>query len=296
MSHLPSLSALRSFQAAARHQSFTLAADELSLTQGAISRQVRELEEAMGLRLFRRAGRAVQLTDAGRAFAADLEHDLGRLKQSVARAIAAGDGARILSIAVLPTFGSRWLMPRLPEFRTRHPEIELSFMSRTEPFDLEAERCDLAIHFGHAEWPGARLTPLCPEDLLAVAAPGFLRAHDIRDAEDLGLAPLLHLSSRPSAWTDFMAEFGAEGRPARSGMQFDQFSLMISACVQGLGAALLPSYLIEEELDSGALDCVARASSVRSGSYHIATPLGADRPETRAFVEWIIRQVPRRAA
>jgi len=294
MSHLPSLSILRSFTAAARHQSFTLASEELGLTQGAVSRQVRELEALIGARLFRRVGRAVQLTQAGRTFAAELDGDLHRLRQTVARAVAAGDGAQILSVAVLPTFGSRWLIPRLPEFRAANPGIELSFSSHTEPFDLEAERCDLAIHFGHAEWPGARLTPLCPENLLAVAAPAFVTSHDIQSSADIASAPLLHLTSRPTAWTDFMTQIGRDERPGRAGMQFDQFSLMIAACVQGLGAALLPSYLIEEELDSGTLSQVASAPSSQMGSYHIATPLGASRTEARIFIDWLRRQVPRR--
>lgn len=296
MLHLPSLATLRCFAAAARHQSFTLAAEELGLTQGAVSRQVRDLEALIGARLFRRAGRAVQLTDAGASLAADVDDDLTRLTRSVARAVAAGDGAQLVSVAVLPTFGARWLMPRIAGFRRAHPDIQLSFQSRTEPFDLDAERCDVAIHFGHADWPGADLVPLCPENLLAVAAPGFIAQHDIRGIGDLTGAPLLHLTSRPTAWDDVMTLCEVGDTPGRAGMQFDQFSLMIAACAQGLGAALLPGYLIEDEMDSGVLDLVARAPSARMGSYHIATPVGAPRPATRAFVDWLTRQVPPDAA
>jgi len=294
--HLPSLAALRSFETAARHESFTLAAEELGLTQGAVSRQVRDLEAAIGARLFRRVGRAVRLTEAGRVFADDLGRDLGSLRQTVTRAVAAGDGARALSIAVLPTFGSRWLMPRLEDFRNRHPDIALSFISRTEPFDLGTVRCDLAIHFGPAEWPGAKLTPLCPEDLLAVAAPAFIARHTITGPGDLLGAPLLHLASRPGAWAAFRAHLGEADTGPLRGMQFDQFALITAAAVAGLGAALLPSYLIEAELDRGQLRRIARAPTGGASAYHLAEPLGAAKRETAQFVAWLRRQVPRRGA
>lgn len=293
---LPSLPVLRSFDAAARHQSFTMAAEELGLTQGAISRQVRELEELIGVRLFARVGRRVQLTPAGRAFARDLVGDLARLRHSVTRAVAAGDGGSILSVAVLPTFGSRWLMPRLPDFCARHPDIQLSFSSRGEPFDMQEERCDVAIHFGLADWPGAQLAPLCPENLRAVASPGFLDQHGIRQPADLCHAPLLQLSSRPDAWAAFFAAQGQEVTRAGAGMLFDQFSLMISAALQGLGAALLPVYLIEDELGQGSLRSVAAVGSPQEASYHIATPLGGTSREAASFVSWLRRQVPRRRA
>lgn len=295
-SPLPSLPVLRSFEAAARHQSFTMAAEELGLTQGAISRQVRELEEFIGARLFARVGRSVQLTQAGRGFARDLGGDLARLRQSVTRAVAAGDGGSILSVAVLPTFGSRWLMPRLPDFCARHPDIQLSFSSRGEPFDLQEARCDVAIHFGRADWPGAQLTPLCPENLRAVAAPAFIERHGIQRPADLCHAPLLQLSSRPDAWAGFFAAQAQDATRAGAGMLFDQFSLMISAALQGLGAALLPVYLIEDELSQGSLCAVAAVGSPLEASYHIATPLGGTSREAASFVSWLRRQVPRRRA
>ena len=170
--HLPSLALLRSFESAARHQSFTQAAEELHLTQSAISRQVRELEETMGVPLFRRLGRRVVLTDAGRLFAADIAVDLDRLRQTSLRAIAAGDNRTTLRIATLPTFAARWLIPRLPSFEAANPDVEISLATRLEPFDLLTERFDLAIHYGAADWPNAHLTLLCREEMIVVSAPG----------------------------------------------------------------------------------------------------------------------------
>ena len=170
--HLPSHAILRSFEAAARHESFTLAGEELHLSQSAISRQVRELERIVGTDLFHRAGRRVVLNKAGRDLAGQLAIDLERLRQTVFRAMTAGDQGGVLRVGVLPTFASRWLIPRLPDFARRHPGIRINLSARTAPFDLAEERFDMAIHFGQPDWPGAQMRHLCDETLLAVAAPG----------------------------------------------------------------------------------------------------------------------------
>ncbi|MDA0961354.1 MAG: LysR family transcriptional regulator [Proteobacteria bacterium] len=290
---LPSLAALRAFEAAARHESYTRAAEELGVTQGAVSRQVRDLETALGLRLFRREGRAVRLSPAGQALAGELSHDLTRLTGTIARAIAAGRQATLLSIAVLPTFAARWLIPRLPDFRAHHPGIELSLDSRSDPFDLRRDRCDLAIHFGRPEWPGAQLRPLCPEDLVAVAAPALIDRHAIAAPADLLRAPLLHLASRPHLWERFR-DAHADGAGALPGMRMDQFAMIISAACAGLGAALLPTYLIEEELTSRRLMRIADGPVSEGEAYWLATPMGAANPVAVLFSNWIARQVSRR--
>lgn len=290
---LPSLSALRAFEAAARHESYTRAAEELGVTQGAVSRQVRDLESALGLALFRREGRAVRLSPAGQALAGELAGDLDRLTGTIARAIAAGQQATLLSIAVLPTFAARWLIPRLPDFRARHPGIELDLTSRSDPFDLRRDRCDIAIHFGRPEWPGAQLRPLCPEDLVAVAAPALIDRHAIAAPADLLRAPLLHLASRPHLWERFR-DAHADGAGALPGMRMDQFAMIIAAACAGLGAALLPTYLIEEERISGALRVIAEGPRAGGEAYYLATPLGTSSPAAALFSNWIVRQVSRR--
>jgi len=291
---LPSLSVLQSFDAAARHQSFTSGAEELGVTQGAVSRQVRELEAIIGTRLFKRVGRAVQLTRAGNALSSSLSCDLERMRQTLSRAVLAGEGALILTIAVLPTFGARWLIPRLPDFHARNPDIQLNFISRSEPFNLVEARCDMAIHFGRADWPGAQLAPLCPENLVAVATPDFLSRYQINRPQDLFDAPLLHLASRPDAWAHFQRALSAEPSRISPGIQFDQFSMIISAALSGLGVGLLPSYLIESEIAAGTLAIVCEVPSDTRDSYFMVTPLGETSPEASHFVAWIRRQVSRR--
>lgn len=292
-SHLPSLAVLRCFEAAAKHQSFTAAAEELGLTQGAISRHVKELEEQVGAALFRREGRGVRLTDAGQNLARDLFDDLERLRRTMSHAVAAGSSTQLLSIAVLPTFGSRWLMPRLPDFKKGREDLELVVYSRTEPFDLAESGIDLAIHFGGDDWPGAQLTPLCPEGLVAVASPEMIEMFDVRGPEDIFRMPLLHISSRPLLWEKFRQTMPGLETPARKGSYFDQFSLVIAAAVAGLGAAILPTYLIEDEIKSGALLQIAAVPDFFGRSYFIATAAGANKPLAQQFSNWIRKQVRR---
>ncbi len=291
---LPSLASLRSFEAAARHQSFTNAAAELNVSQGAVSRQVKELEQTLGLSLFRRVGRAVRLTHAGRALARDLRRDLKGLSNTISRARLAANDAVAIRLAVLPTFGDRWLLPRLKQFLLQHPRIRLSIATRLQPFDLEAEGFDMAIHFGRPDWPDATLTLLCDETMLAVAAPGFIAEHALEDRQNMPRAPRLSLASRPRAWGQWFEQCGlADGHRAPL-IEFDQFNLIITAACQGMGMALLPQYLIEPELESGALVALAASSLKTANSYYIARPRGDDSEATSTLCDWLLQCVARK--
>lgn len=287
MQHLPSLSVLRSFEAAAKHQSFTRAAEELHVTQGAISRMVRELEGAVGVALFRPAGRGVALTDAGRSLAEQLHGDLNRLRLTMQNASAAGDGMRTLSIGVLPTFGSRWLAPRLARFRAVHPDIEFALHSRSEPFDMARDGIDLAIHYGRKEWVDGTLTELCPEDLVVVASPVMAERYEITAPSDIKAMPLLHLQTRANTWEVYFDGLGLSPGVARKGTVFDQFSTMIAAAIHGLGAAIVPTYLIEAELAQGTLVVLDQPESP-DDMYYVVTPKGVANPDAAQFRDWII--------
>lgn len=289
---LPSLAVLRCFEAAARRESFTLAAEELHLTQSAVSRQVRELEQTVGFPLFRRVGRRVVLSEAGRRFADELGTDLERLRQTVYQTIAAGDERRALRIASLPTFANRWLIPRLERFEAANPDIVVSIGTRLEPFDFHRERFDLAIHFGSEDWPDTRMVRLCDEAVVAVAAPEFVERHELTGPTDLASVPLLHLDSRPYAWREWFRAAGLSGEPALRGKWFDQFSMIITAAVASLGAGLLPAYLIEEELHTGRLVRIGDTALHTDKSYFVVTPAGERDELCRRFIEWIRGQVP----
>ncbi|BCG76194.1 transcriptional regulator [Mesorhizobium sp. 113-1-2] len=286
--NLPSYPLLRSFECAARHESFTQAAEELHLTQSAVSRQVKELEETIGVRMFRRVGRRVTLTEAGRRFAADLAVDLENLKQSVARAIAAGERNATLRIAILPTFAIRWLIPRLGTFLNDHPSVEIRLETRTVPFDLIREHFDLAIHFGKANWPDARLNKLFDEEMLPVASPKFRDTYSASDPARLAEAPLLHLITRESAWMDWFAIKGNSGKQQMSGRHFDQFSMIISAAVCSIGAALIPRYLIEMELECGVLIPLSDTPLKTHNSYFAVSAAGDVNPQVNAFTRWLM--------
>ncbi|RWI87871.1 MAG: LysR family transcriptional regulator [Mesorhizobium sp.] len=290
--NLPSYALLRSFECAARHESFTQAAEELHLTQSAVSRQVKELEDMMGATLFRRVGRRVALTEAGRRFAADLAIDLKNLRQSVVRAIAVGEQST-LRIGILPTFASRWLIPRLATFLGDHPDIEIRLETRTLPFDITRERFDIAIHFGKADWPDARMTKLFDEEMLPVASPKFRDRHMATEPARLAEAPLLHLITRESAWIDWFAMNKISDRRLLTGRHFDQFSMIISAAAASLGAALLPKYLIETELDSGILIPLSDMPLKTHNSYFVVSAAGDVNPQVNAFTRWLMSAAKR---
>lgn len=293
-SSLPSHTVLRSFEAAARHQSFTLAAAELNLTQGAISRQVKELEQVVGTELFRRVGRRVVLTMAGRNFASDLAIDLKNLERSLSRAISAGAMGTALRVASLPTFANRWLIPRLPAFFADNPDIEISFSTRQEPFDLSAEHFDMAIHFGQENWPDANMRALCSEQLIAVSSPDFRDMHDIQSLSDLANAPLLHMSSRPTAWLDYFGKADLSVTGIAKGKYFDQFNMIISAAIASLGCALLPTYLVESEIANGALVQLGDAVMNTDNHYYLVTPLGQQNANVDRLQQWMLDSVTRR--
>lgn len=291
---MPSLSALRAFECAARHGSFTLAAEELHLTQSAVSRQIKELEGGLGFTLFRRNGRRVALTDAGSRFAQDLSVDLDRLKQTVTRAVAAGNDKTVLRIATLSTFACRWLIPRLPDFEAKHPDIEISLAARLHPFNFEEERFDLAIHHGTDDWPDTQMSLLCREEILPVCAPDFRDKHGLDDLSALAEAPLLHLETRLGQWGEWLRLIGEDAPPAPRGKIYDQWSMVIAAAAAGLGVGLVPQYLIEDELAQGALVVLSDTPLPSENAYYIVTPAGTSNPLVHRFNTWVKTKVKRR--
>lgn len=289
--YLPSHAILRSFECAARHESFTLAAEELHLTQSAVSRQVKELEDIIGTALFRRVGRRVVLTPAGRTLFKDLSVDLENIRQTVMRAISAGATGAAIRVATLPTFACRWLIPRLSDFTAQHGEIKINFATRLEPFDMNREHFDLAVHFGREDWPGTDMQLLCSETMIAVASPEFRARHAVTTIADLVRVPLLHLETRPAIWEDFFAHAGLPGRRARAGQYFDQFTLVIAGAVASLGAALLPTYLIEQELAEGSLVQLDGMALTTGNNYYLVTPAKTENAHVAAFTSWMKRCV-----
>ncbi|WP_444870533.1 LysR family transcriptional regulator [Rhodobacter capsulatus] len=196
---LPSLSLLQAFETAARTQSITAAAAELSLTQSAVSRQIRALEAQLGTELFHRERQTIRLTQGGAAYAREIRAALQKIS-TASLTLRANPGGGTLTLAILPTFGTRWLAPRLPDFLAAHPGITLNLVTRLTQFDFATEAVDAAIHFGVPDWPGAECTWLRGEHVVPACSPDLAARHGFATLQELRAAPLLHLTSRPDAW------------------------------------------------------------------------------------------------
>jgi len=261
----PSMSSLLAFEASARTESFTRAAQQLSLTQSAVSRQVQALEELLGVPLFQRIGRRVVLTDVGRMYRRELAGPLERIRSATLQAIAFQAGGGTLHLAVLPTFGSKWLMPRLPEFHARHPEVLVHVHARTD-LDLEESGMDAAIVVGDGKWPGVRAHHLVDEEMVPVIGPRVARQEPIRTVDDLLRYPLLQVVTRPTAWRDWFSKHGYTGDALKLGPQFDVTSHLIQAVSAGMGIGLVPKVLVEDELRAGTLVNAFAAQADLSGN------------------------------
>ncbi|MBT8040162.1 MAG: LysR family transcriptional regulator [Gammaproteobacteria bacterium] len=287
---LPSMSMLRAFDAAARSENFTEAAAELALTQGAISRQVRALEAQLDARLFARVGKTVQLTEAGRRYAQEVEKALQTVRLASLDAMTHRRGGT-LNLAILPTFGTRWLMPRFPAFLKAHPEITVNFATKLSPFDFKREDLHAAIHYGRTDWPNTESTFLMREETVPVGAPSLLRESSLTAPADLYEMPLLHLATRHRAWQEWFRVAGLD-RPIPVGMVFEEIATIAQATVAGLGLALLPRFLIEGELERSELQVVLDRPLKSSFAYYLVTPVDrAGYAPVRAFREWLLGQI-----
>jgi LysR family transcriptional regulator, glycine cleavage system transcriptional activator len=286
---LPPTAMLAAFEAAARTGSFTHAGVELNLTQSAISRQVRALEERLGADLFVRERQAVKLTEAGLSYAREIREALKHIGDA-SMAIRASPKATSLNLAILPSFGSRWLIPRLHTFFSQNPDVIINFSTRTTPFEFDAEPFDAAIHYGNPAWMDAESIPLMDESVVPLASPIFATSHNIVSPEDLLSAPLFVLRSRPDAWERWFLANGVY-YDSVNGPLFDQFDAMAAAAKAGLGIALLPAFLFQEEVSRGELVALSEKATPTDGAYHLVWPQNRrDNPTMIRFRDWLARE------
>lgn len=282
------MSALMAFDAAARHASITRAADELALTESAVSRQISQLEDQLGVQLFHRIKKRLSLTRAGAAYARNVGEALERLEKDTFDVMAnEGDGGT-LEIAVLPTVGSLWLIPRMTDFSEQHPKLTVSMSARSSRFLFSETSFDGALCFGSATWPGAESDFLFEEELVVVAGGALLKRSVPWCAETVLRQRLLHLVTRPEAWPSWAAAAGVRGADLLKGPRFELQSMLIGAACAGQGLALLPRFLIEAPLQRGELRIVSDTSLHSEGSYYFAYPEEkAAEPQLRLFREWL---------
>jgi len=293
---LPSTGALEAFEAAARHQSFTKAAEELSVTQSAVCRQVAALESFLDVRLFRRTRRGVMLTEAGLDYSRSVGARLDEVERDTLELMARGGTGSSLELAVVPTFGTRWLLPRLPAFQRAHPHVAVHLSSRTRPFLFADTAFDAAIHAGEtgsAAWPGTEKRFLMSESLIAVASPSLpaLAAGRPQGAGDWARLPLLQQSTRPYAWRQFFDSLGLLVPQPMAGPRLELFSMLTEAAVHGMGVALTPPFFVQEELAQGRLVDIAPRPVGGQRAYSLIWPEEkAELPALQAFAAWLQAQ------
>ena len=287
---LPSIASLRALEALDRLGSASAVAEELSLTQGAVSRQLQALEAQMGTGMVERHQKRLSLTPAASDFAVEIRQALSQIANAALR-LQSAPMAGTLHLAILPTFGMRWLMPRLPEFARLHPEVTLNMSTRLAPFNFASEPFDAALHFGDGDWPGSDRLLLKTEQVLPVAAPSLLPKGRPGDPRSLLGMPLLHIQTRPRAWTEWFASHGVSVSAAIPGTMYDQFSTITQAALHGLGVALMPDYLVEQEIATGRLIPVFGPPVEMSGAYFLVWPQSKARnPALVAFRDWLATQ------
>jgi len=289
---LPPLKTLPSFEVAARHLSFSAAAAELHLTHGAISRQMKSLEDHLGVRVFRRLGRGLELTAAGAALLPAVRTALD-VVEAGALQVSGASRSGALVVSCLPTFLMRWLIPRLYDFKARHPGIDVRLSASSAPVSFERDGIDVAIRLGAGgPWPkGVEALPFLEEEIGPVCSPELSGRRKLKAPADLRQHALLHTDTRPEAWADWAARRGVVGLALEptTGTRFEHFYFMLEAAVSGLGVAMAPRPLVAEDLKLGRL--VAPLGFVPSGRrYHLVYPGEvADSSKVRTFRAWIAR-------
>lgn len=285
---IPSTGAMCAFESAARHQSFTKAADELAVTQSAICRQIGTLEDFLGVKLFRRSRRGVALTEAGVVYSRKVAARLDDFERDTIELMAKGGQGATLELAVVPTFATKWLLPRLPMFYEAHPDITVNLTSQTRPFLFEGTEFDAAIHAGPGIWPGTEGWLLMAESLIAVCSPALIAPRKAVGRADWKRYPLLQQSTRPYAWREWFASRGMEVESDMAGPRLELFSMLSEAAKQGMGIALIPRFLVEDELKRGGLVQVSEHELPSSRSYYLIVP--EQKTENAAlgkFRDWI---------
>ncbi|OCT20902.1 LysR substrate-binding domain-containing protein [Pseudomonas putida] len=287
---IPSTTALVCFEAAARHESFTKAAQELALTQGAVCRQIGGLEGFLNVELFRRSRRGVKLTEAGLSYSRQVSAQLDAVERDTL-SVMRQQGANVIELAVVPTFGTQWLLPRLKDFQQRHPEVTVNLTNRTRPFLFADTTFDAAIYFGDADWSGTQSHRLMGENPVPVCSPQWLDGRDKLDARYIAELPLLQQTTRPYAWRQWFDSLGMSVERDMNGPRYELFSMLGQAAMHEMGIALIPPFLIQRELAEGRLVVANKHALSSDKAYYLMIPeRKVESASLRAFRDWLVMQ------
>tara|TARA_B100000676_G_scaffold50563_1_gene49640 strand:- start:529 stop:1446 length:918 start_codon:yes stop_codon:yes gene_type:complete len=287
---LPPLNALRAFEAAARHLSFTRAAEELNVTQAAVSHQVKALEERLGLRMFERHGRGLWLTEEGEIYLPFLRQAFDLIADGT-DLIVSHDAHGPLSVTMLPTLAVRWFIPRLREFQVKHPEIEVHMVTTERNVDFAREDVDCGIRYGTGDWPGLDSDKLFEDRFIAVCSPEFLaREPPLKELSDLRHQTLLH-ETNDEDWRYWLAALHVKDVDSSRGLFFDSSDLALEAAAAGLGVALGSRIIMQDDLDDGRLVMPFGDRTDENLSHWLVYPKGtARKPKVAAFREWLLEE------
>jgi LysR family glycine cleavage system transcriptional activator len=289
---LPPLNALRAFEAAARHLNFSRAADELSVTPGAVSQQIQNLEDYVGAALFKRTPKGLLLTDAAQTALPALREAFDRLAEAASLLTAAVDGRR-LTLTAPPSFAAKWLVPRLGAFEQGHPQVDVWLSAGIELVDLTAGEVDVAIRYGAGRYAGLEVRRLLGETVIPVISPALLEEQPLASPDDLTNQVLLHdgspdLDDSCPDWPMWLAARGVRGVDGRRGPRFNQSSLVIEAALNGRGVALAKRTLAQADLEAGRLVAPLQIATAVDFAYYLVHPKAKGRlPQVKAFISWI---------
>jgi DNA-binding transcriptional LysR family regulator len=299
---LPSLDLLRGFEAAARHLSFTKAADELHVTQSAVSRQIKTLEDQLGVALFRRLNRALLLTEQGQTLAQAVAGALGGIEQAVARLSVLGDD-RPVTVTASISFAALWLVPRLARFRALHPDIDVRLSANNDVADLTRDGIDVAVRFCEPHKAPAGAVPLTREDVFPVVSPRLLRdrKRPLKTPADLKHHIMLHLADPRGdwpwlTWADWLVALKVPELKPAGALHFSHYDQVVHAAVEGDGVALGRTPLLERQLARGELVAPFRNRVTVTRQYYVLlAPMAHERPRARQFMEWLLAEIRRPA-
>jgi LysR family glycine cleavage system transcriptional activator len=292
---LPPLNALRAFEAAARHLSFTKAAEELFVTQAAVSHQVKALEETLGIQLFRRFNRRLMLTDAGQAYLPALTEAFDGI-DSASRRLRAEDEAGPLKVSVANSLAAKWLLPRLPRFQKRHPEIDVVVSASDLSVDFSRDDFDMGIRFGRGDYPGLRVDLLMRDWVFPLCSPALMDGpHPLQSPADLKRHTLLHEERTRGefpGWSEWLETVGVSDVNPERGPVYSHASLVLQAAIDGQGVALTRGSLAALDLEARRLVQPFGPALPSSFSCYVVTPPAAtDRPKVKAFRDWLFEEV-----
>lgn len=287
---LPALRALQVFEAAARHLSYSRAAQDLFLTQSAVSHQIKALEAELGTKLFRRAGRAMLLTGEGQRFYTHIRDGLASFAKGVAT-LRAGGGPQTLNISATPSLAAGWLVPRLSDFYHRHPDIDVNLRATTTLADFDRDEVDLALRYGPGQWPGMHAEKLLSADVYPVCSPRYRGGKLPATPADLLQGVLLHVSGL--SWEEWFKSAGVTLDAPLHGPRFNDYGLAVQAAKRGQGVMLGRAAFVAEKLANGQLvRLMQKQPSLRTFDYYIVYPEGHELPhKSRVFRDWMLAQV-----